>query len=82
MEFALNRETRKPGQYDAGLSHALGYRRPIIGRHPKAGQSEKGRAAWPVAIIAAFVEVEKFHHRVIVARHFSYNLSNLRCFSR
>ncbi len=82
MEFALNREIRKLGQRDAGLRHALGHRRPIIGRHPKAGQSEKGRAAWSVAIIAAFVEVEKFHHRVIGACLFPYNLSNLRCFSR
>ncbi len=66
----------------AGGFHAPGYLRPIVGRDSQAGQCEKGRGARSKAIVAAFIEVQKFHLILIGGRNVCRNFSNLRTLSR
>ena len=82
MELALHGESGERGQHVAGGFHAPGYLRPIVGRDSQAGQCEKGRGARSKAIVAAFIEVQKFHLVLIGGRTVCRNFSNLRTLSR
>jgi hypothetical protein len=82
VELASCGEPGERGQHVASRFYAFGYRRPIVGRDSQARQCEKGRRAWPKAVVAAFIEVEKFHLVLIGERTVCRNFSNLRSFSR
>ena len=82
MELALHGESGERGQHVAGGIHAPGYLWPIVGRYSQAGQCEKGRGARPKAIVAALIEVQKFHLVLIGGLTVYRNFSNLRTFPR